>query len=117
MSAPQPRTQSEAECYQRLRSHLAFLKLEAAAEALSAVLDEARRAKLPVIGALERLLAVEVSATETRRLTSRLRFACLPACAVVAGRLRLRRPTRRRGGADPGSWPPCGSSTTARTCC
>ncbi len=73
------RTQSEAECYQRLRSHLAFLKLADAAEGLSRVLDEARTQKLTLTAALERLLAVEVAATETRRLTSRLRFACLPA--------------------------------------
>jgi len=74
-----PRSQHDAETYQRLRAHLAFLKLSDAAEALPAVLDEARTAKLPLVSTLERLLAVEVDATEARRLTSRLRFACLPA--------------------------------------
>jgi len=74
-----PRSQSDAETYQRLRAHLAFLKLADAAEALPAVLDEARTQKLPAVSTLERLLAVEVDATENRRLTSRLRFACLPA--------------------------------------
>lgn len=74
-----PRTQSEAETYQRLRAHLAFLKLTDAAEALPRLLDEARTSKPPVIETLEALLGVEVTATEDRRLTSRLRFACLPA--------------------------------------
>ena len=74
-----PRTQSEAETYQRLRAHLAFLKLTDAAEALPRVLDEARAHKLSLIDGLEKLLGVEVTATEDRRLTSRLRFACLPA--------------------------------------
>ncbi len=74
-----PRSQPEAETYQRLRAHLAFLKLTGAAEALPRVLDEAREQNLPLVAALERLLAVEAAATEDRRLTSRLRFACLPA--------------------------------------
>ncbi|MFZ5852216.1 MAG: IS21-like element helper ATPase IstB [Actinomycetota bacterium] len=79
-----PRTPSEAERYQRLRSHLAFLKLTAAAEALPAVLDAARAEDLSATATLERLLAVEVAATEDRRLTSRLRFACLPAPWTLA---------------------------------
>ena len=74
-----PRTQSEAETYQRLRAHLAFLKLTDAAEALPRVLDEARAHKLSLVDGFEKLLGVEVTATEDRRLTSRLRFACLPA--------------------------------------
>jgi len=74
-----PRTQSEAETYQRLRAHLAFLKLSDAAEALPRVLDQARAHKLSLVDGLEKLLGVEVTATEDRRLTSRLRFACLPA--------------------------------------
>lgn len=74
-----PATMSQAECYQRLRAHLAFLRLPAAAEALPGVLDQAREQNLPLVTALERLLAVEVEVTEARRLASRLRFACLPA--------------------------------------
>jgi DNA replication protein DnaC len=73
------RTQSEAETYQRLRAHLAFLNLADAAAALPGLLDQARVSKLPLVETLEALLAVEVTATEERRLTSRLRFACLPA--------------------------------------
>jgi DNA replication protein DnaC len=68
----------QAAVYQRLRAHLAFLRLGAAAEALTAVLDAARAQDLSVIDAMEQLLAVEVHATEVRRLTGRLRFACLP---------------------------------------
>jgi DNA replication protein DnaC len=75
----EPVTMREAECYQRLRAHLAFLRLQAAAEALPDVLDQAREQNLPLLPALERLLAVEVTSTEARRLTGRLRFACLPA--------------------------------------
>ena len=73
-----PRTQTEAETYQRLRAHLAFLKLADATEALPRVLDEARASKLSLVDGLEQLLGVEVTATEDRRRTSRLRFACLP---------------------------------------
>lgn len=79
-----PRSQSEAERYQRLRAHLAFLRLLDAAEALPGVLDAAREQQLSPTATLERLLAVEVAATETRRLASRLRFACLPAPWTLA---------------------------------
>jgi DNA replication protein DnaC len=75
----EPATMSQAQSYQRLRAHLSFLQLPAAAEALPGVLDEARERNQPLVAALERLLAVEVEATEARRLASRLRFACLPA--------------------------------------
>src|SRR5450759_1487194 len=76
MSSP---TMSEAERYQRLRSHLAFLRLPTATEALPEVLDQARAEGWGLLATLERLLAAEVEATEARRLASRLRFACLPA--------------------------------------
>jgi DNA replication protein DnaC len=75
----EPGTISQAECYQRLRAHLAFLNLADAAAALPRLLDQARTSNLPLIDTLEALLAVEVTATEERKLTSRLRFACLPA--------------------------------------
>jgi DNA replication protein DnaC len=80
----EPATMSQAECYQRLRAHLAFLRLPAAAEALPGVLDQSREQNLPPVAALERLLAAEVEATEARRLASRLRFACLPAPWALA---------------------------------
>src|SRR5664280_1929943 len=76
MSSP---TMSEAERYQRLRSHLAFLRLPTATEALPEVLDQARAEGWGLLATLELLLAAEVEATEARRLASRLRFACLPA--------------------------------------
>jgi len=79
-----PATAEQARGYQALRSHLATLKLTAAAEALPAVLDAAREQKLTVTAALERLLAIEVDATEARRLAGRLRFACLPSPATLA---------------------------------
>jgi len=71
-------TMSEARRYQQLRAHLHYLNLNDAAEQLSRVLDQARTAQLSLTAALERLLELEVNATETRRLASRLRFACLP---------------------------------------
>ncbi|MBX7432355.1 IS21-like element helper ATPase IstB [Mycobacterium sp. Y57] len=69
--------------YQQLRSHLAELKLTAAAEALPAVLDQASAEGLSLTMALERLLAVEVEASTARRLAGRLRFACLPTPATL----------------------------------
>jgi DNA replication protein DnaC len=69
---------SEARRYQQLRGHLSYLKLDNAAEALPRVLDQARTENLTMTTALERLLEIEVTATEERRLAGRLRFACLP---------------------------------------
>ncbi|MGQ0481571.1 MAG: hypothetical protein ACT4O0_11175 [Pseudonocardia sp.] len=85
----------EAVTYQRLRAHLAFLKLPAAAEALPGILDLAREEQLTAIDTLERVLAVEVDTTHARRLASRLRFACLPTTRLARG-VRLHRPTRSR---------------------
>lgn len=68
-----------AATYQRLRSHLTFLKLTAAAEALPEVLDAARDRQLPPLEAIETLLGIQVTATEQRQITSRLHFAHLPA--------------------------------------
>jgi DNA replication protein DnaC len=70
---------SEASVYQRLRGHLAELRLTAAAEALPAELDHATAGNLSHTAFLERLLAVEVTATQARRQASLARFACLPA--------------------------------------
>jgi DNA replication protein DnaC len=69
---------SEARRFQQLRGHLSYLKLNDAAEALNRVCDQARAEGLSLTAALERLLEIEVEATEARRLASRLRFACLP---------------------------------------
>lgn len=84
MTSPsQPNTAAQASLYQQLRGHLATLKLHAAAEHLPAVLDAARAENLSVTAALERLLALEVSDTEARRLAGRLRFASLPSPASL----------------------------------
>jgi DNA replication protein DnaC len=69
---------SDNSTYQKLRAHLAYLRL-AAAEALPAELDHATKAKLGHTAFLERLLDIEVAATETRRHASLERFASLPA--------------------------------------
>ena len=70
---------NENSLYQQLRGHLATLRLGAAAEALPAELDRAAAEKLGHTAFLERLLAIEVAATEARRQASLARFACLPA--------------------------------------
>jgi DNA replication protein DnaC len=69
---------SEDSIYQQLRAHLAYLRLAAAAEALPGELDHAKANKLGHTAFLERLLAVEVGATELRRRASLERFASLP---------------------------------------
>ena len=75
---------SERSDYQRLRSHLAFLRMTAAAEALPALLDEATRARLSHSAFLEALLAVEVDAVDERRRVSLARFASLPSPFTLA---------------------------------
>ena len=75
----EPMTGDQAALYQRLRAHLAYLKLPTAAEFLPQVLDAARAEQLSATAAIERLLELEVRATEDRRLAGRLRFASLPA--------------------------------------
>ena len=75
----EPRSGAEAVLYQRLREHLGYLRLPDAAAALPGVLDDARTEQLSPVATLERLLAVEVAATQARRLATRTHFACLPA--------------------------------------
>ena len=70
---------SEDSTYQKLRSHLAYLRLAAAAQALPGELDHAANAKLGHTAFLERLLDIEVAATEARRHAGLTRFASLPA--------------------------------------
>jgi DNA replication protein DnaC len=72
MTAPSPNR-----TYQQLRAHLAFLKLDAAADALAGVLDQADDASH--VEVLETLLGIEAEATATRRRESRRRLAGLPA--------------------------------------
>jgi DNA replication protein DnaC len=80
----EPATSTEAATYQRLRAHLAALKLTAAAEALTEVLDAARAEDLSPVATLERLLAAEVSAAAARRHAGLLRLAALPAPYTLA---------------------------------
>jgi DNA replication protein DnaC len=78
-----PASPAQASLYQQLRGHLAELKMHDAAEALPAVLDAAAAEGLTLTAALERLFAVEVSASQARRLAGRLRFASLPTPATL----------------------------------
>lgn len=80
---PAPNTAGAASLYQRLRGHLAVLKLHDAAEALPSVLDQAAAEELSMTAASDRLVSIEVEATEARRLIGRLRFACLPTPASL----------------------------------
>ena len=81
--ASPPSTAAQASLYQTLRQHLAVLKLDACAEALPRVPDEATAEKLSVTATLERLLSIEVNTALARRLVGRLRFACLPTPATL----------------------------------
>ncbi len=65
--------------YQQLRSHLSYLKLGAAADALAPALEAAEREKPGYTQFLHDLLATEVAASEQRRLDGRMRFSRLPA--------------------------------------
>jgi DNA replication protein DnaC len=69
--------------YQQLRSQLAYLKLAAAAERLPAALEQAEKDKPGYTQFLHDLLAVEVTATEERRLASRLRLAGFPSSKTL----------------------------------
>jgi DNA replication protein DnaC len=75
---------TEATSYQRLREHLAYLGLTAAAEHLSSELDRALAEHSSPTQVLERLLDLEVAATKARRLRGRLRFAHFPVHKTLA---------------------------------
>ena len=66
-TVPAPNTAAQASLYQQLRGHLAALKLHTAAEHLPTILDRAAAEKLSLTAALERLLALEVDATQARQ--------------------------------------------------
>src|SRR5699024_4443147 len=74
---------SETGRYQRLKDHLTYLKLDAAAENLPAVLDHGKTEKHTTTTILEQLMRIEVEATEARRLAGRFRFANLPTGATL----------------------------------
>lgn len=75
---------SEPSAYQRLREHLAYLEMTAAAEHLADELDRGMREKVSATQVLERLLAIEADATRARRLRGRLRFARYPIHKTLA---------------------------------
>jgi DNA replication protein DnaC len=75
----EPMNSAQAQEYQRLRAHLSELRLSAAAESLTTVLDAAREDDLSPVTVLERLLGIEVAAVQARRHAGLLRFASLPA--------------------------------------
>jgi DNA replication protein DnaC len=69
---------SKESSYQRLRSHLAYLKLSTASERLAPALEAAEHDKPAYADFLEKLLGEEVQATDARRLERRLRVAGFP---------------------------------------
>jgi DNA replication protein DnaC len=75
---------SQASSYQRLREHLAYLGLQAAADHLSPELDRALHEQLSPTQVLEHLLELEVEATKARRQRARLRFARYPVHKTLA---------------------------------
>ncbi len=75
---------NEATSYQRLREHLAYLGMTAAAEHLGPQLDRALKEKLSPTQVLENLLDLEVTATRARRARGRLRFAHYPVHKTLA---------------------------------
>ena len=70
--------------YQKLRAHLAFLRMTAAAGALPGELDHASKASLTHAAFPERILAVEAGAAGERRRVSPERFASLPSPFTLA---------------------------------
>lgn len=64
--------------YQQLRSHLAYLKLPAAAEALPEQLENARQGDVSHTEFIEQLLRIEVEATRERRWKTRMKLANFP---------------------------------------
>ena len=78
-------TVPDATSYQRLREHLAYLELTAAAEHLAAELDRGLAEHASPTQVLERLLEIEVAATRARRQRARLRFAHYPVHKTLAG--------------------------------
>lgn len=77
-------TTSEQSSYQRLREHLAYLRLTAAAEHLSTELDRALQEQLSATQVLERLLEVQVEETKASRRRGRLRYARYPVYKTLA---------------------------------
>jgi DNA replication protein DnaC len=77
-------TKTEATIYQRLREHLAYLGMTAAAQHLATELDRAHKDKLSATQVLESLLDIEVIATRARRTRGRLRFAHYPVHKTLA---------------------------------
>jgi DNA replication protein DnaC len=75
---------AEATSYQRLREHVAYLKLTTAAEYLSRELDRAHHEQLTATQVLENLLQLEVEETRARRRRGRLRFARFPLIRTLA---------------------------------
>lgn len=69
---------SKDSSYQRVRSHLAYLKLQTVAERLAPALQAAEEDKPAYADFLDQLLGEEVDATEQRRLERRLRLAGFP---------------------------------------
>lgn len=77
-------TAADATSYQRLREHLAYLRLGTAAEHLSGELDRALKEQLSVTQVLEHLLELEVGETRARRQRGRLRYARYPVHKTLA---------------------------------
>src|SRR5579864_6718023 len=74
----------QATSYQRLREHLAYLGMTAAADHLADALDRAIKEKLSVTQVMEHLLEIQAQETKARRTRGRLRFAHYPVHKTLA---------------------------------
>ena len=110
-----PATPAQASLYQQLRGHLAELKMHDAAEALPAVLDTAAAEGLTLTAALERLFAIEVSASQARRLAGGC--ASRPCHPRPRWRTSTTTPPPLSTRRSSPSWPPAATWRTPPTSC
>jgi hypothetical protein len=111
----EPNTPAQASLYQQLRGHLAALKLHTAAEHLPSVLDRAAAEKLSLTAALERLLALEVDATEAAG--SPAGCGSPPCPPQRPWRSSTTTPNPPRTARSSRSWPPAATWNRPPTCC
>ena len=102
--------------YHQLREHLAYLKLPALAEQLAQSLQQAQTDKPSYTRFLHDLLAVEIAATEQRRLDGRLSDSRASPRTRRSSSSTSKR-SRRWTGASSRSSRRCGSCRRRPTCC
>ena len=112
---PTPMSTSEAAVYQRLRAHLAFLRLGAAGEALTSILDNARSQDLSLIAAMEQLLAIESKPPKFGGSPAGYGLPAYPSHGRWPTTTSPPNPAWTPNSSP--SWPPCVSLKMPATCC